>query len=60
MNTQRELIVLPISSVGAVYSVVIGLFIQQRMWSAAVVVFCYGIAMLGARLAQLIARLNRR
>lgn len=53
---KREFIVAPIALFGAVYSVTIGYVVHHHHWNVAATLFCYGIALLGARIAQLIAR----
>lgn len=54
----RELIVAPIMVVGLLYSLAIMFTVHRKMWYIAAFLFCYGIALLGARLAQLISRLK--
>lgn len=53
---KREFIVVPIMLSGLGYSLAIGYMVHRRHWYIAAFLFCYGIALLGARIAQLIAR----
>jgi len=48
----------PIIGVGILYSLMVGYAVQLRRWDFAAGLFCYGIALLGARLARLIARMG--
>lgn len=56
----RRLIVAPIALAGVGYSLAIGYAVRHHYWDVAATLFCYGIAMLGARIAQLVAQGPRR
>jgi hypothetical protein len=48
----------PIMFGGAVYAVIIGFAVTHKAWTVAVTMFCYGITLLGARIAQLIVAIG--
>lgn len=50
------LTIVPICLVGCVYSIAIAYTVSMRMWAVVAFLFCYGLTLLGARLAQLISR----
>lgn len=51
---RKEFIVAPIAVSGLGYSLAIGYAVHHHLWTVAVIMFCYGLALLGARIAQLI------